>query len=169
MKNMRPTSGKVAQAFFNILGSSGLHREDFLDLFAGTGAIALKALQIGAPSAICVESDKNAARTIAERLARSVTDKERTGCLALDVRRAIPRLAKEGRSFGVVFADPPYSMGWGKTLPLLMAENWLLVTPGGVFAFEHSSRETPSDIFVPRDDRIYGETVISFYWKQEAN
>jgi hypothetical protein len=48
-----------------------------------------------------------------------------------------------------------------------MAKNWSIVSPGGVFVFEHSSRETPCEIFVPRDDRIYGETVLSFYWKKE--
>jgi len=77
----------------------------------------------------------------------------------------IPKLTREQREFGVVFADPPYDMGWGQILPKLMEENWGLVSSDGVFVFERSSREEPAEILVPRDDRTYGETVLSFYWK----
>jgi 16S rRNA G966 N2-methylase RsmD len=69
----------------------------------------------------------------------------------------------------VVFADPPYNLGWGKSLPGLIAQNWDIVSPGGAFVFERSSRETPVEIVVPRDDRVYGETVLSFYWKREVS
>ncbi|MDR3279429.1 MAG: RsmD family RNA methyltransferase [Synergistaceae bacterium] len=169
MKNMRPTSGKVRSALFNILGSAGLLDVDFLDLFAGAGQIAALALRMGARSALCVESDRASSSAVTALLRKHGFDAPTALCLASDVRRAVPRLAREARSFGVVFADPPYCMGWGETLPRLMAENWNIVAPGGVFAFEHSSRDVISDIFVPRDDRIYGETVISFYWKPEAS
>jgi hypothetical protein len=60
-------------------------------------------------------------------------------------------------------------MGWGKTLPGIMAENTSIMLPSGVFVLERSSREIPPDIFLSRDDRIYGETVLSFYWKREVS
>jgi 16S rRNA G966 N2-methylase RsmD len=69
----------------------------------------------------------------------------------------------------VVFADPPYCAGWGASLPPLAAANWDVLKPGGVFVFEHSSREPAADFLTARDDRIYGETVLSFYWKREVN
>jgi 16S rRNA (guanine(966)-N(2))-methyltransferase RsmD len=164
----RPTSGKVIAALFNILSSSSLTGGDFLDLFAGSGAVAAEALKRGA-RVVCVESDSIRAKTISARFEASGFPPDRAVCVRSDVRRAIPRLAREetGRKFGVVFADPPYCMGWGKILPPLMAAHWRLVAPGGAFVFERSSRETPADIFAARDDRIYGETVLSFYWRRE--
>jgi 16S rRNA (guanine(966)-N(2))-methyltransferase RsmD len=166
-KNIRPTSDKAASALFNILRSGGLLGADFLDLFAGTGRVAARAAALGAGSVLCVESDMRAVKAITAMFQRSGFA-DRASCIASDVRRAVPRLAAGGRSFGVVFADPPYLLGWAETLPLLIEEHWSIVAPGGVFAFERSSRETPADISVPRDDRIYGKTVISFYWKPES-
>ncbi|MDR2779943.1 MAG: RsmD family RNA methyltransferase [Synergistaceae bacterium] len=165
----RPTSGKVIAALFNILSSASLTGGDFLDLFAGSGAAAVEALRRGAGKVVCVESDRARAKAISERFGASGFPAERAACICSDVRRAIPRLGREetGRKFVVIFADPPYCMGWGKILPPLMAEHWRLVAPGGVFVFERSSREIPADIFAARDDRIYGETVLSFYWRKE--
>jgi 16S rRNA (guanine(966)-N(2))-methyltransferase RsmD len=166
LKKIRPTSGKARGALFNILTSAGLVGVDFLDLFAGTGAVALEALRLGSPRALCVESDRAASDAIKTAFAEAGFDEAAAGCICADVRRVVPRLARDAENgvFGVVFADPPYNMGWGRTLPPLMAENWRLISPGGVFVFERSSREAAADIFIARDDRIYGETVISFYW-----
>lgn len=166
--NARPTSAKVAAALFSILGSASLGGADFLDLFAGTGCVALEALGRGARGVLCVESDAARANAISARFTKAGFPAESASCVRADVRRAVPRLARDGRAFGVVFADPPYCLGWGKTLPGLIAQNWSIVATGGVFVFERSSRETPEEIFIPRDDRIYGETVLSFYWKNSA-
>ena len=169
---MRPTSGKVLAALFSILRSASLEDADFLDLFAGTGEAALEALKHGSRRVICVESDSPRAKKISARLSEYIGSEGIGGedlsaeCLRRDARRVIPNLAKERREFGVVFADPPYGMGWGQVLPKLMEENWGIVSPGGVFVFERSSREEPAEISVPRDDRVYGETVLSFYWKK---
>jgi 16S rRNA (guanine(966)-N(2))-methyltransferase RsmD len=165
----RPTSGKVLSALFSILRSASLSEADFLDLFSGTGAVAAGALERGASRVLCVESDGVRAKAISARFAAMGFGPPEAICVRSDVRRAIPKLARERpREFGVAFADPPYCSGWGKSLPALMAKNWNIVSPGGVFVFEHSSREAPCEIFVPRDDRIYGETVLSFYWKKEV-
>ncbi|MDR1510023.1 MAG: RsmD family RNA methyltransferase [Synergistaceae bacterium] len=165
----RPTSGKVIAALFNILSSSSLVGGDFLDMFAGSGAVAAEALRRGAGSVLCIESDRERANVISSRFEASGFSPDRAMCICSDVRRILPRLArgKSGRKFGVVFADPPYCMGWGKILPSLAAKNWDLISPGGAFVFERSSRETPADIFAARDDRIYGDTVLSFYWRRE--
>ena len=169
---MRPTSGKVLAALFSILRSASLEGEDFLDLFSGTGEAAMEALKRGAKRVLCVESDSTRERIISTRLSAYVSalpaeqnDGLNAECVRRDARRAIPNLATEGREFGVVFADPPYNMGWGVILPALMEENWNIVSSGGVFVFERSSREEPAEISIPRDDRVYGDTILSFYWK----
>jgi 16S rRNA (guanine(966)-N(2))-methyltransferase RsmD len=170
-KMARPTSAKILSALFNILRSSSLCGANVLDLFAGTGSVAWRALEQGAASVLCVESDAGRANAISRKFADAGFAPERASCVRGDVRRVLPRIAKTAppREFGVVFADPPYCAGWGAVLPLLVADNWNAVKPGGVFVFEHSSREPAADFLTARDDRIYGETVLSFYWKREVN
>lgn len=160
-KNVRPTSGKVLLALFNILKSAGcIDGADFLDLFAGTGEVSVAALRNGARSAVAVEADRECAAYVALRLSQFGAS---ATCVCRDVRRALPKLAGDGTSFGVIFADPPYGMGWGVELPKIIEKNISVLAPGGVFVFERSSREEISEISLPREDRIYGETVLSFY------
>ena len=159
-------------ALFNILQSSG-HIADcrFLDLFAGTGEVSRTALARGAAFVLAVESDRAAAAAIS-RSFTSLPRADSASVMTGDVRRIVPKLARAGqedtsRKFDVVFADPPYCLGWGETLPRLVEENRSILSEGGVFVFERSAREKPAEMSssaFTRDDRIYGETVLSFYW-----
>ena len=165
-KNIRPTSGKVLLALFNILNASG-HAcgANFLDLFAGTGAVSLAALENGARAATAVESDRGGVSEMAKKFLRH-GDTARAVCG--DVRRIVPSFARAvaagGEPYDVVFADPPYHMGWGAELPPLIEKNFAILARPGVFVFERTAREAVAEISVPRDDRVYGETVLSFYW-----
>ena len=62
---LRPTSDKLRETLFNIL-QPRIEGARVLDVFAGTGAVALEALSRGAASATCVDSDRRAAGLIAE-------------------------------------------------------------------------------------------------------
>jgi len=163
-KNVRPTSGKVLSALLNILNASGHLRDGrFLDLFSGTGAVALAALERGARSVLAVEADRAAAAAISARM-RARYDEGTARCLCADVRRALPRIAAQyPDGFDIVFADPPYCLGWGRELPPLIERHASLLAPDGVFVLERSARETPAETALSRDDRIYGETVLSIY------
>lgn len=154
---IRPTSSKTASALFSILRSrTGLAGASFLDLFSGTGAISRMALDEGA-IVTAVESDRSAASAIRSALAPRGAE-----VIASDVRRALPALARGGRTFDVVFADPPYCIGWADELLDLIEANDVLARPG-IFVLERSSRETPRDARREREDRAYGETVLSIY------
>jgi 16S rRNA (guanine(966)-N(2))-methyltransferase RsmD len=187
--NVRPTTGKVLGALFNILGASGnIIGASFLDLFSGTGEVALEALRRGASRVVAVESSKIQAGLIRSRLCAvngkptresdaanegNLGNQSRAKCLCRDARRAIPLLAGEGTVFDVIFADPPYGMGWGESLPPLIARHAALLASGGLFVLERSVRDGVADpdgigegkIFSARDDRIYGDTVLSIYRK----
>ena len=86
MKEMRPTTGKVLQALFNILGR--LEGKSFLDLFSGSGQIALYAHRKGASSVCLVESDRKRHGDIVKTMPVDVK------CLCMDVRRALAKLDK---------------------------------------------------------------------------
>ncbi|MDR3255948.1 MAG: RsmD family RNA methyltransferase [Synergistaceae bacterium] len=168
-KEVRPTTGMVSGALFNILSAAGyMDGARFLDLFSGTGEIALSALKRGAYYVMAIESERDRARCISDRLAGFG---EAAVCLRADVRRALPKLARDGAAFDVIFADPPYGMGWGKTLPPMIAEHSAILSPGGVFVLERAVRDETSDaesgdVFLPREDRPYGGTALSIYRKK---
>lgn len=170
-RNVRPTSGKVLLALFNILNSMGYVAGcRFLDLFAGTGDVSAEAIRRGAAHVLAVESDKNMACGISSRFG-SIGSGGSAEVFRSDVRRAVPKLALECEAdaalkFDVVFADPPYCLGWGSTLPGLIENNSSILSKRGVFVFEHSVREKAaemsSQVFL-RDDRIYGDTALTLY------
>lgn len=162
MKEFRPTSGKVLQALFNILGDVSETR--FLDLFSGSGQIAIHAADKKADFVCLVESDK---RNFGEIL-KKVTPEIK--CMNLDVRRALPKLLRDGQEFDIIFADPPYMLGWGRELPKLLEANEKLLAQNGVIVFEHSQREnvTFSDSW-ETEDRAYGETVLTFARRRNEN
>jgi 16S rRNA (guanine(966)-N(2))-methyltransferase RsmD len=161
MKEVRPTSGRVLLALFSILG--GVEGMDFLDLFAGTGRVGVEALRRGASSVVLVETLKDRARAIGRAIPEEFAD--RATVLSLELRRGAAWLARRGRVFDIVFADPPYHEGWGASL-LRAADFDLtkLMKKGGVMAVEHASREelaVPGS-WVVAENRVYGETALTF-------
>lgn len=158
MKDVRPTSGKVLQALFNILGD--INNFKFLDLFAGTGRVGLEALNRGAEFIAFVESVRDRADKIKSL---KILNNLNSLILSLEVKRAITWLVKRGYKFDVIFADPPYNLDWGKNF---LAINNLdkLLTPESILVFERSKRE---DLILNLNyelisTRDYGETVLEF-------
>lgn len=158
MKDMRPTAGKVMLALFNILGP--LDGVRFLDLFSGSGQVAAEAYKRRADFVCAVESDRRRHADIVKKISPKIV------VLCMDVRRAVARFQKKEEKFDIIFADPPYELGWGTELPALMQDHSDVLNDGGVFVFEHSDREKAIDIAgFAREDRSYGGTVLTFYRK----
>src|SRR5204862_3993925 len=102
----RPTSDRVREALFSVLGdTSGLR---VLDLFAGSGALGIEALSRGAASAVFVERAPPAVRTIERNLDRL----RLTGARVVhgDVLRTIAQEVTAGAKYDLVLVDPPYGM-----------------------------------------------------------
>lgn len=170
-KEARPTSGKALLALLSILNASGhIRGARALDLFSGTGRVALAMLARGAASVLAVESERVRAGAIADAFRKSASDAR---CICGDVRRVLPKLARGGERFDVIYADPPYSLGWCEKLIVLMGGNWSILAEDGVFIFERSAREELPGLSVggavEREDRAYGDTVLTFYWNGGRN
>jgi len=154
----RPTSDKVRGAVFNVLGQF-FDGGEVLDLYAGTGALALEALSRGSARALLVESDRDAAEAIlrnAEGCGLAGRVEVRRGRV-LDVLSRLP----PGR-FALAFVDPPYEQGPEAALALLDAA----VAPGGRVVAEHDARRPPAERYGALalvDRRAYGGTGISIY------
>lgn len=114
----RPTSDRVREAIASMLGARmDLVGTRVLDLYAGTGALALEALSRGAATAVLVEADRKAAA-----VARSNIGVCQAGARARVVNRTVASfLAAPGEVFDLVFADPPYEVDGDEVNAMLVA------------------------------------------------
>ncbi len=159
---MRPTTDRVREAVFAILGND-VEGSVVLDLFAGTGALAIESLSRGAAGAVLVESSPAALSALRANLA--ALEAEEAVCLPLDYREAVRKLSAKGRTFDLVFLDPPYGKGLvGMSAGLLSRAG--VLAPGAVVVAERASRD-PEDALPAgwreRADRRYGDTRITLY------
>jgi 16S rRNA (guanine966-N2)-methyltransferase len=156
-QDTRPTSDRVRESVFNILGP--VDGAAVLDLFAGSGALGLEALSRGAARAVFVELDREAARAIERnleklRLAGTV--------LCRDAVTALAAEASAGRKYDLVLVDPPYDMyreiepQLARYLPALLADDAAVVV-------ETDARTHPELPFAERTSRRYGAARVTVY------
>jgi len=160
----RPTSDRVREALFSILGD--VAELDVLDLFAGSVALGLEALSRGASRATFVDEGRHALAALRANIATlGVADE--TLVVGAEVRAGLKRLAREARKFGLVFADPPYART--ETAPVLEdLVRLALLVPGAWVVLEHAARTDPpgaddAPSLTPRFTRTYGDTALTYY------
>jgi 16S rRNA (guanine(966)-N(2))-methyltransferase RsmD len=166
--HVRPTTDRVRESLFNILGA--LQERSFLDLFAGSGIVGLEALSRGACRAVFVEKDLR----VADALRKSVGlfgFASQSEVVSASVDKAIDILHRRGTGFDVIFADPPYDEGMvAETMQLL--DNGELMAPGGIVVMQHSFREMDGGFLSASlhlaDKRRYGDTILSFFIKKDC-
>lgn len=154
----RPTSAKVREALFAVLGKR-VQGARVLDLFAGSGALGLEAISRGAASVVFVESDASAAMIVRRNAVAVIEDKERFRIMPMPAIRALRRLRG---SFDIVLVDPPYDRGAREELVVLMQR--ALLAPEAIVVVEHRSGEDallPSSLRVMRSAK-YGDTSLTF-------
>jgi 16S rRNA (guanine966-N2)-methyltransferase len=150
----RPTADRVREAIFSILGE--VEGALVLDLFCGTGALAIEALSRGAGRAVLVDRELGAAR-------RNVDDLGLDGRVELIRSDALRFLAKPPLSrFDLVFCDPPYELAdqigndLGRRLPSHLA-------PGARVICESAAR-SPLRLGLPLEsERRYGDTFVAVH------
>jgi len=168
---MRPTSDMVREAIFDILGEKPVGAR-VLDLFAGTGALAIEALSRGAEHATLIERSGRCIPVIKDNLSRSPFAEQAT-LIRGDVFPEVRKLDAAGEQFDLVLADPPYEEhghSHGGPAPAqkalqLLAETAILSTEA-VAVIEHAS-----GIALPEEAgrlklfkaRTYGSTSLSMY------
>ncbi len=157
----RPTAARVREALFSILGP--LDGARVLDLYAGTGALAIEALSRGAERAVLVEHDRNALVCLRENI-ESLGLAARTLVVPLRLPRALANALAAG-PFELILCDPPWADldAAAKVLARLPAEGGL--TPDTRIVLEHADRdETPA---VPGltlvERRAWGDTCVTLF------
>ena len=156
-RDTRPTSDRVREALFSILGP--LDGASVLDLYAGSGALGIEALSRGADSTVFVEKDARAVKALIANL-------EALGAQG-DVRRAdvgaaLRDASRRGETYSLVLCDPPYRLAPDLGEPLSEALGPVLA-PGARVVTE-SDRRHPLDLAIPiSDERRYGDTLIRIH------
>jgi len=169
---IRPTADRLRETLFNVLSAgnpAALAESEWLDLYAGTGAVGIEALSRGARMVHFVESSKAAAELIAANLkSLGIGGGIARGfqIVKVEAGKALRKLEAAGNVADFVFLDPPYSMQdeYAKTLTAL-AESKLLRQRSVVIA-EHEKRFDPGEAFgeLRRYRKlVQGDAALSFY------
>lgn len=103
-RTTRPTTDKVRGAIFNMIGPY-FEGGRVLDLYAGTGALAIEAISRGCEAAVLVERDSSAQQVILENI-QMTKAKEKFQLLKMSAEQAVSQLTG---NFDLVFLDPPYA------------------------------------------------------------
>lgn len=163
----RPTSSKVREAVFDILGSR-IENACFLDLYAGSGAVGIEALSRGASFSLFVESHFETGRLLKENI-RMLDLSARSQVLQMPADKALKKMSDLALGFNFVFIDPPYKEdSWQKTLALTFESG--ILEPGAAVLLEHGTRAKPQ---VPPcceevKSYVYGDSSLLFVRKAEG-
>lgn len=162
----RPTADRIKESLFNILGGKVRDRR-VLDLFAGTGNLGLEALSRGAACGLFV--DRATEPLIRENILHTRLS-ESAEVLRGDVFSIMGRLARERKSFDLVFCDPPYRKGlWERAL--LFLDESPLFAEHGILVVEHGADENDvpelGSLLCVRRERYGRTTQLRFFQRRE--
>ncbi|NBD22513.1 16S rRNA (guanine(966)-N(2))-methyltransferase RsmD [Paenibacillus glycinis] len=168
-KNTRPTTDKVKEAIFSMIGpyfDGGLA----LDLFAGTGGLGIEALSRGADSAVFVDLEGASIEVIKQNV-QAAGLSERAEIYRTDAARAVKALAKRDLRFALVFLDPPYRMKDMDELMAGLAERGLLEEAATIVVEHDAEHRYPESISGYRQIKHthYGDTAVTIYRYEAEN
>ncbi len=168
-RGARPTSDRVREALFSILGPGAVEGARVLDVCAGSGALGLEALSRGAERVVAIDRSGEARRVIRANAAElGLEDLVRV--IGGEARKALTRLARDGERFDLVFFDPPYDAGIElEVLERLVEED--LLAAGARVVVEGAKRHSlpPVPGLTAEDERVYGDTVLTFFSRGDAD
>ena len=161
-EGVRPTSERIREAMFDILGAERLLGARVLDLYAGTGALGIEALSRGAESVDFFEGNPMVARLLGENLrAFGLIDRGRVHVTDLD-RMELP--ASAAGQWSLAFLDPPYEGDAGARWIHALSRGWRLA-PGGILIYERRKDTviTHPAALTLATERTYGDTTVAIY------
>lgn len=159
----RPTADRVKEALFAALGPGRLLGAEVLDLYAGSGSLAIEALSRGAAGALLVDRDPLAVDAIRRNL-RSTGLKDRARVQRRGVGSVVRGRPPTDAPFDLVFLDPPYDepgARLGEVLGALAAPGWL--APDATVMVERSASSGPPPVpggWGVTWSRVYGDTLV---------
>lgn len=163
----RPTTDKVRESLFNMIGPY-FTEGSFLDLFAGSGAVAIEAISRGMKHAVLVDRQYAAFKTIKKNIEITNEVQSSFKVLKMDAEQALKKLASKGEKFDYIFLDPPYA-AQQMIKQLAEIKKYNLLNPKGIVICETDNQTNLSQVsnydLIKQKD--YGLTVITIYQAEE--
>lgn len=162
--DVRPTQERARETLFNILGER-VTGARFLDLFAGSGSVAIEALSRGAASAVLVDSSRECVRVMRENLKTTGLEGQ-AQVWQVSAEVALKKLLKQGTQFDMIFCDPPYETAWLRRTVDWVDEHAEILAPAGWLIGEHHHKTLPPVVtrgLEMFDTRRVGGTQFTFY------
>ena len=158
---IRPAMDRMRESVFSILGD--LTGKSWLDLFSGSGTIAIEAVSRGASDVELCEKDRIKVNTVLENV--SITEQAcgvKIKCHFMPVEYFIKRCK---RSFDYIFFDPPFPYRFHEDLIAQADKNQLLNKDGTILVHRPEEHFMPDKIgnLTRTDKRIYGRSIVDFY------
>ncbi len=170
----RPTASRLREALFNIC-QTYVEGADFLDLFAGSGAMGLEALSRGARSATFVDNSQEAVRCIKRNIAALKAEDDCT-VLFGQVLSLLKLFERQGKVYDLIYVDPPYNTSieiageiylYSESIIHQIDKSSLLISGGTLFV-EEDARHPPkiaTDHLILKDSRKFGHSLLQRYEK----
>jgi 16S rRNA (guanine966-N2)-methyltransferase len=158
----RPIMDRVKESLFNIIGRD-IFDASFLDLFAGTGSVAIEALSRGASYALLIDLEPRAIRTISDNLRVTGFDTQTT-VRKIDAFTLLRQAADRAYDF-IYIAPPQYQSLWSAALEAIEANLSWLDPEGQVIVQIDPTENTPVTLqhLHLSDERRYGNTLLLFF------
>lgn len=159
----RPTTDMAREGLFNILNNIiDWEQTEALDLFSGTGGVALEFVSRGCPRVFSVESNtKNHA--FIQNIKKELDAKE-----LLTIKADVFSFMKScNQSFDLIFADPPYDFVQLHIIPEKILKHNLL-SDNGILVLEHSESNNFSEHPLFKEERKYGSVHFTFFEKKQT-
>ena len=163
-ENTRPTSERVKEAVFSMI-QFDIEDRTVLDLFSGSGQMALEALSRGAASATLIDKSRDAVSIIKQN-ARKTKLEDKCAIFQADYLDFIKR--SSGKKFDIIFCDPPYALKMYKPAFAAMLEYGLLkptsfiICESGEDTVFEGDRELAAKFAIEKQSR-YGKTYITIF------
>jgi 16S rRNA (guanine(966)-N(2))-methyltransferase RsmD len=138
-----------------------------LDIYAGTGNLGIEALSRGAAEAVFIDNHRDSVALVKKNLEMTGFS-ERSRVFLRDSIAALKSLEESGRTFQLVFIDPPYQQELLEKVMFYLASSSLIDATSFIIA-EFSSKENPGAVFGHLreiDRRTYGDTALAFFTLQ---
>lgn len=163
-QNTRPTADRIKESLFNILGTFVYDRQ-VLDMFSGTGNLALEALSRGAKRAVMVDMSPESISVIKFNAAHTKLA-DRADIVRADIFSAVKKFHQNKAKFDIIFCDPPYHKDLCmKSLKIL--HEYPVLTKDGIIVMEHAVEdilpENYEEFSLLRRQKYGSTTQISIY------
>lgn len=173
----RPTSGRLREAIFNIC-QHYIENAEFLDVFAGSGAVGFEALSRGAKHVTFIDNNKEAVQCITRTIESLAVDNQ-ADVRQMEAFMGLDRLAKQKKSYDIIYVDPPYdtqvrikdvAQTYGSHILDVIDQSELLKPNGSLFIEEAGKAIDPEKSYrtlTLRSSRKMGRSVLHEFVKKE--